>query len=291
MLKYAQIILLMLVSFPAIAAEDRVAVVVNRKVITQQEIKDRKNFLVILQNIPTLSSADQHAFNDMVIQSLIDEELMLLDALKHKIVINDAQIQLFIQNVEDSRKLGRNYFKNKFGTNKGLYNSFLNKMKGELVRSRLTNEIFLRQINVSVSEVNSLAARYGRKDTSLELREFSTDDKDDSNYTKLKLAQKLKSCDKPVKDKKISTQLISTNLSQLSEKDRDLINDLQPGDFSAIADKGSKLVMYQICSRKVSGLSPTEIENISNIIGNKTLNLKFIKYLETIRKKAYIKRV
>jgi hypothetical protein len=289
MIRFLSVFLLLL-SCNSFANGDKVAVIVNNKVITEKEIFARKNFIITLQGLNSLGPKDHEYLKIAARQSLIDEILIEEDAKKYRIEASDKDVQNFVKNVETSRKMPNGYFKSKFGTNPELYNSFLKKMKGELIQSRLNNEMFIRQLQVHEREIDDLAIKLGRTDISIELRELSTKDMSDKSYNLIKKIQSsTKTCSQKISDKSVKVENLTKKLSELSKDEIEMIDSIKDGHFTAIGEKDGKLFSFQVCSRKLYSITDQEVNNISNAIGNRRLNLKLVKYIETLRKKAYIK--
>jgi hypothetical protein len=281
---------LMCCSLNAYGNADRVAVVVNNKIITEKEIFNRKNFIIKLQGLSSLGSREHEYLKEVARQTIIDEILIEEDAKKYKITVSEKDVNNFISNIESSRSMPNGYFKSQFGTNKEIYNSFFNKMKGELIKSRLSNEMFIRQLQVHESEIDDLAIKYGKKDATIQLRQLATNDLSDKGYDSIRKIQKVtKKCSDKVKDRRVGIENMTKKFSELSRDEREMVDNVREGHFTGIIEKDSKLVSYQVCARRVSSISGQEIDNISNIIGNRRLTLKLMKYIEMLRKKAYIK--
>lgn len=291
MVRNLSIFLLMFFSLKAFAYEDKVAVVVNNDIITEKEISDRKNFFIKVNNAHHLSTEEHSFLKKMAIQTLIDEILLEEQAKKYSLDINAKEIQYFIKNIEESRKLGVGFFKRTFSNDKSVYSSFLKKIRGDYIKLKINNEILMRGIAVYNTELDNVAIRYVGKDALFVIREFNTNLDSDKAYKVLREARKTqKDCNKTIKSKDYTVTSWSKKLSELPKSVGELLVDLKDGEFSVIIDKEEGgLAMYQVCSKKVEGLTEQENDNLTNYLGNKKLNFKMMKYLETIRSKAYIK--
>ncbi len=291
----SRLILILLLVFGAAHAsanQDKVAVIVNDSVITEKEIFDRKNLFIIIQGIKNLTHEQQIMFKRAATQSLVDEILLEKEAKTNSMKVSDKDIDAFIINVEEGKKLGKGFFKHHFSHDKGVYASFVKKMRGDLIKSRLNNEILMRGISVSDSEVAGVAIRLAGKDQMIKVIEFITNSNNDKSYDLLNKARKSKNyCTKKPNSKDFEINTIEKKFTEFPKNQRELLAELKSGDYSAIVDLDGKLHMYHVCSRTVHDASMQEIDNFMNYIGNKKLSFKMIKHMETIRKKAYIKYI
>lgn len=286
----ARFILLLSFFLCSYVTNDKISVVVNKHPITEQEILDRMNFIVVGQKV-NLSDADTKNYLRMLAtNSLIDDYLLIEGAEKYKITASDQDVKNFIVSVEDSKHMKRGQLSSIYSSTKGLYNSFFEKMRAELVKSKVSNQVFLRQISVEDSEVDNLLVNFTNKNIFLSMKEYSTNDTKDSGYKLLKKIQNNNfSCSKVGKISKVTISDIKSNISDLTRDDKELVANIKQGEFSPIQERDGKLITYQICSKKVLALSQEEQNNIANMIGNKKINHKLLKYIESLRKKAYIK--
>lgn len=290
MLRAFSIFIFILLSADVFANTDKVAVVVDNTIITEKEIYDRKNFFISAQNLTNIKEKEQLALRKAAVESLIDEALLEEAAIKYGFKITDIDVKNFLDSVEKNRNTEPGTFKKKFGANQGVYASFLKKIKGDYIKTRLNNEVLMRGISVSNSEVDDVAIKYVGKDSLLEIREFTVNSSSDKAYKTLRDARKtFKLCTKEAKSKEMTVQTWTKKFSELSKDEKELVFDLKVGEFSAILDKSDGIFMYQICGKKVEGVSDQESDNLMNYLGNKKLNFKMQKYLETIRANAYIK--
>jgi len=280
----------MLLSTEVFANTDKVAVVVDNTVITEKEIYDRKNFFIVSHNLTNLKEKDQIALREQAVQSLIEDALLEGAAIKNSFKISEADVKNFITTIEKSRNSEPGSFKKKFSGNSGIYASFIKRIRGEYIKTRINNEILMRGISVSENEVDEVAVKYVGKDSLLEIREFSLNSNSDKSYKALKDARKTyKLCSKETKSKNITVQSWTKKFSELSKDQKEIVFDLKLGEFSAIVDSSDGIFMYQICGKKVENITGQESDNLTNYLGNKKLNFKMQKYLETIRNNAYIK--
>ncbi|MDX1924616.1 MAG: SurA N-terminal domain-containing protein [Rickettsiaceae bacterium] len=268
---------------------DKISAVVGKSIITESEVEARSILLKKIQNLHFLSKEQEIVVRQISLQSLIDEILMNQELKKHKITISDSEVEQFILNLETSRKLGVNFFKAQFGKDSLLYKTFFAKMRGESAKSRLVGDI-IHSIQIPESEVEDLAHKYAKKDAKYKIRLFKTHNNSSSSYAKLnKILKIAPSCSKNYRDSDVEVSSLTKKSSEFSPREKSLVSEIREGDFSVISDDGVALSLYQVCQKRIDGISTDEFENISNVIGNKIIGLKFTKFIETIRKKTYIK--
>ncbi|MDX2049625.1 MAG: SurA N-terminal domain-containing protein [Rickettsiaceae bacterium] len=273
------------------AFADKIAVIVNSNIITESEIADRVRFMLDLQDIKSPDTQTINALKEISVQSLIDEVLIKEDSAKNKITISEREVDEYILKLEETRKLPRNFYFNKFNRNKDVYRSFIAKVKSEIAKSRLVNR-FASQIEVSESEVEDIAQKYAGKDSEIELRKYSVTAQNNLSTQKLLNIQHMaRDCSYRHKDKSVKLESIQNKLSELPLELKLIIQNLRLNDFSIIINSGDDLVMYQVCSKKILGISQSEFNHIFNILANQSLGLKFAKHLETLRNNSYIKRM
>ncbi len=291
----SRLVLILVLIFSAanvFANHDKIAVIVNNSVITEKEILDRNMLFITIQGIQNITPEQKLLFRRVSTQSLIDEVILEGEAKINSIKVSKQDVDAFISNLERSKKLEKDFFKHHLSSNKGVYASFLQKMRGDLIKTRLNNEILMRGIVVSDTEVEGVAVRLAGKDQKINVAEYITYSNDDKSYALLNKARKSKNyCVKKADSKGFELNLIEKKFSEFSKKQQELLSDLKVGDYSAIVDIDGKLHMYHICSKVIQNATEQEIDNFMNYIGNKKLSFKMIKYIEILRKKAYIKYI
>jgi len=291
----SRLVLILVLIFSAanvFANHDKIAVIVNNSVITEKEILDRNMLFITIQGIQNITPEQKLLFRRVSTQSLIDEVILEGEAKINSIKVSKQDVDAFISNLERSKKLEKDFFKHHLSSNKGVYAAFLQKMRGDLIKTRLNNEILMRGIVVSDTEVEGVAVRLAGKDQKINVAEYITYSNDDKSYALLNKARKSKNyCVKKADSKGFELNLIEKKFSEFSKKQQELLSDLKVGDYSAIVDIDGKLHMYHICSKVIQNATEQEIDNFMNYIGNKKLSFKMIKYIEILRKKAYIKYI
>jgi len=291
----SRLVLILVLIFSAanvFANHDKIAVIVNNSVITEKEILDRNMLFITIQGIQNITPEQKLLFRRVSTQSLIDEVILEGEAKINSIKVSKQDVDAFISNLERSKKLEKDFFKHHLSSNKGVYASFLQKMRGDLIKTRLNNEILMRGIVVSDTEVEGVAVRLAGKDQKINVAEYITYSNDDKSYALLNKARKSKNyCVKKADSQGFELNLIEKKFSEFSKKQQELLSDLKVGDYSAIVDIDGKLHMYHICSKVIQNATEQEIDNFMNYIGNKKLSFKMIKYIEILRKKAYIKYI
>ncbi|MDX1916466.1 MAG: hypothetical protein SFT68_00580 [Rickettsiaceae bacterium] len=267
--------------------QDRIAIIIGNKAITFSQLRAREDLLKDFQGIESPTKEQQALIRTVAGQSIIDESLMIMELAKHKSKIQDLEVDIFIKNLETSRKMPVDMFKHRYKSKPLLYESFKDKIRGEIAKSRLVSEIS-SGISISQQEVDEIAIKYHHKNAELLLKVFEIDNKPGNRERLERVHSKFLKCDSKFNDPNINSYVVNQNLEKLTKKERDAVLDIRDNDFSAIIEGDEKLKMYQVCSKKLIGISENELESFTNIIGNKLITLKFVKYIETLRKKYYI---
>ncbi len=291
MLRILAILILTFCSSNSFATSNKVAVIVNDKVITEKDIFDRKNFILLVQNMHNLKEEELKYIKHLATESLIEDILLEEEAKKNSILITSEETEHFIKTVEESRNLGKGFFKGKLSANKDAYDSFMKKTKTDVIKQRINAEVLSRSISVSNSEIEDIAIRAG-KDAIFTYREIDINSSSDKAYAALRNARSiLKDCKKEEKIKDITISKQEKKLSEFSTLEKEIFADLKIGEYTAIVNSGNGLKMYQLCGKKVSDVSEKESDYLMNYLGSKKLHYRMLKFLETIKKKAYIKYI
>ncbi len=289
MFRILAILILTFCSANSFASTNQVAVIVNDKVITEKDIFDRKNFIILVQNLHNLKEEEIKYIKNLATESLIDDILLEAEASKHAIKVSDEEIESFIKTIEDAKELGKGFFKAKLAAHKDIYESFIKKTKTDVIKQKINGEILSRGISISNSEIDDIAIRAG-KDAIFSFREISINSASDKAYAELRNTRNiLKDCSQETKIKDVTISKAEKKLSELSAQEKELFVDLKAGEYTAIINSENGLKMYQLCSKKLSNVTEKENDYLMNYIGSKKLHLKMLKFMETIRKKAYIK--
>lgn len=289
MFRILAILILTFCSTNSFASTNQVAVIVNDKVITEKDIFDRKNFIILVQNLHNLKEEELKYIKKLASESLIDDILLEAEAAKHAIKVTDEEIESFIKTIEDAKGLGKGFFKAKLAAHKDVYQSFIKKTRSDVIKQKINGEILSRGISISNSEIDDIAIRAG-KDALFSYREIAINSASDKAYAELRNTRNiLKDCSKEQKIKDVTISRAEKKLSELSAQEKELFVDLKVGEYTAIINSGNGLKMYQLCNKKISNVTEKENDYLMNYLGNKKLHFRMLKFMETIRKKAYIK--
>ena len=289
MFRILSILILTFLSTHSLANSNKVAVVVNDKVITEKDIFDRKNFIILVQNLHNIKEPEISYIKRVATESLIEDLLLEKESKKYNFQISEQEVQQFIASLEDMKQLGRGFFKQRLAHNQDAYQSFIKKTSSDIIKQRINGEVLFHSVSISNSEMDDISIRAG-KDASLSFREIAINSNSDKAYNILRNSRALLiNCGK---DQKISDLTISRSekkLSELSKAYQELFFDLKVGEYTKIIDSDGTLKMYQLCARKIENVTEKETDYLMSYLGNKKLHYKMLKYIETIRKKAYIK--
>jgi hypothetical protein len=292
MKKYLLAVLLACLSMNSFAyPSEKIAAIVNKTPITERELLARKNMLIIMQNFEKnkLTKENNQTLHMAALDSLIEDILVTEDAASNGIFASDKDVADHINYVENSNKMKKGDLARKFSSDPNIKKSFHDKIRSQIVRIRLNNEVLARSVSVNESEVDHVAIKYAGKDAQINFKVYSTSSDDDKSYKMLaKLREKAKNClYKP--SKLIAMESRESYLNSLSLEEKHYIGNLRKNEFSVIEDSMGGLKLYQVCDIILEPTSKEDLDNMTNFIGNKKLAKATQKYIEKLKNKAYIK--
>lgn len=292
-----RIILLVLVTIlsfqgKAFSAEDQIVAIVGKEPVTLSELEQRKKLMKFFNNIPTLSPEQERIFTNNILQTIIDDKVLTQYATKIHINASKNEIQNFIKNIETSNKLpAGNLEKAATHAHVTLY-SLHEKIRVEVLRSKIINEIIGSQINVSKGDVDSLILDTNSRDAKLSFKVFTAKYKNDRAYKSMsKLSSKVKGCNNTAALRYHSFATMSdldTSLSALPPNLQGIVKGMSVGQATGVI-KDDKLQVFLLCAKDIQGFSDNDANQLYQIVAHKQLNSKATKFLQNLRKKAYVK--
>ncbi len=276
-----------------VALADRIVAIVEDTSITSSQLEQRKKLLAYFNGVKTSSTEQETAYTKLVLQSMIDDQVLLEYSKTMGMVVLPKEIDLFISNIEKNAKLQPG------GLTKHIVNALnipveelRDKIKVEILRSKIVREALSRNVSISEGEVESMVLATNFRDAKLKLQIFTA--KNDNERTAKfmsKLPSRIKNCKsvKYMKYKRFADFTeIDTKLTELSTPIQSLVKDLEVGQASDVIEDGPLRVVV-VCEKTLEQFTPQDSNSVANFLGNKKLQLKAQKFFQDLRKKAYVK--
>lgn len=145
---------------------DRIAVIVNDEIITQNEFNhalDAARQQFTQQHVPR---SDEKVFQKQVIDQLIYQKLQLQLAKQSKIKVNDKEINIAIIRIAAQNQLSQSAFKEKL-TQRGIsYREFRSQIEKQLLISKLQQQVIANNITISKSDIVAFKKKHQAQITS-----------------------------------------------------------------------------------------------------------------------------
>jgi hypothetical protein len=285
-------VILLLISFDAIAKMPDIVAVVNDKPITLFDFEARRKMAIIHNNIDTSNPAVNARLNHDVLNVLIEEELLNQHAEKVGGKIGEAEIANAIAIIEERNKMSKGhlipYLKNQ-GIN---IDSFKAQLRGELIKYNIISSLS-NSVSVSPKEFDVAIINAAAKDFDINAWIFTSKNNDDKTYAEMqKLKKHLLSC------KNIEAKLYSNfatgekfegKISALPVKTQSIVKDADVGTASSIYEEGEQFKVALVCEKKIAELSSADQTQIKAFLSNKKMSRKAEKFFKDLKAKAYIK--
>ena len=157
---------------------------------------------------------------------------------------------------------------------------------------KIIHEVLGQQISVTRNDVDSLILDTNSRDASLSLKVFTSKRDNDKAYKSMsKLSSRIRNCNNlnHLRYQSFATMsALDTTLSALAPNIQGMIKDMSVGEATGVV-KDDKLQIFVLCARQIESFSDNDANQVSQILGNKQLNVKARKFLQHLRKKAYVK--
>ena len=288
------LLILTIISFQgnAFASEDKIVAIVNKQPITLSELDQRKKIMKFFGNVSNLSAEQEKAFTTSVLNSIIDGEVLTQHADKTGIKVSDQEIQNFVRHIEANNKMSEGQFEKSVMNLHVTRDAFKESIRIEVLRSKIIHDVIGQQVNVTRGEVDSLILDTNSRDAKLSLKVFTSKRNNDKAYSSMsKLSSRIKNCAQISHLRYQSFATVSdveTTLSALSPNVQGVMKDMHIDQATAVI-RGDKLQIYVLCAKKIEGFSDTDATQVHQLVSSKQLNVKARKFLQNLRKKAYVK--
>jgi hypothetical protein len=279
--------------FADIAYADKIVAIVEDTSITLSGLEGRKKLLKYFNRIGNLSTEQEKIYTSMVLQSMIDDQVLLEYAKTVGIIVTPKEIDKFIDNIEKTGKLQSGTLTNQIVNVLHIPLSELrSKMKAEVLRSKIIRDSLSRNVMISQEDVESMVLATNFRDASLKLQIFTAkNDKEKTIKFMSSLPSRIKSCKniKHIRYKAFADLTeISGKLSELAPSMQAIVKDLEVNEASNVIEDDQIRVLV-VCEKTLDGFTLEDNNSIANFLGNKKLQIKAQKFFQDLRKKAYIK--
>ncbi len=282
-----------LCSLSAGAEVQKIAAVVNEDPITIQEFQSRKKMIARFNGVTSMDARQEKAINDAALNSLIEEQLLFQQAKKFKMTISDKEISNAIGDIEKRNKLASGHISSDFAAQGIDIATLRSKVRFDLLKTKLSGQVLAHNVSISPEEIDAAVLDTNSKDASLSLEVITAIDNSDKSYKQMiSMAKKLPKCKmiKPNSYKGFASfASVDAKLSTLEPQLQTVVKDMTPGDHSDVIKIGNELKIIALCEKKIENFSNDETNYVINFLGNKKLSLKSRKYMDDLRKKAYVK--
>ena len=272
--------------------EDKIVAIVNKQPITLSELEQRKKIMRFFGNVPHLTVEQEKIFTHNILQSLVEDEVLSQYAEKNHIIVSDQEIQNFIKYIETNNKMPEGQFERSILNLHVSKAAFNEKIRTEVLRSKIIHEVLGQQVSVTRGEVDSLILDTNSRDASLSLKVFTAKNNSEKAYKSMnKLASRVKNCNqiRHLSYKSFATMSdLDTKLSALAPNVQGIIKDISIGETTGVI-KGDELQVFVLCAKQIEAFSDNDANQVSQLVANKQLNVKARKFLQNLRKKAYVK--
>lgn len=280
-------------NFSALAAVPSIVAIVDDKAITMHDLQERKKLYIVLNDIKNIDGNLDQQLNSAALTSLIDEELLLQHADKINSPITEGQVAEAINNIEKQNNFPTGSFAKKLTQNGLKVDSFKNQIKGEIIKMNIISGVS-RSVSVNAKEVNEAILLVNAKDAAVEAKIFVAKEQGNHTLNQMNnLRKKLTNCHNikaDLYDKFADIKTIEQNISELDSSTRAVIKDLQANQTSHVyKNQDGHLQLILLCTVSLKDLNEQENEYITNIISNKKAGQKAKKFIDDLKKRAYIK--
>lgn len=263
---------------------------VNDEPITLNEFLARKKMIIALNNVESLTPAQDKQLSDLAIKSLIDESLLFQYAGDRE--ITQEEIDNAIQSIEDRNKMPHGSLLQYLKSRSVNPSSFIAQIKSELIKMNILSSLS-RSVQVSNKEIDVAILSSDQKDVEILMQVFTSKHSGNTAFTQMNnLKNRLKKCTdvkQSLYDNFATMQIITNNLSKIEDVQQTIIKDLTPNKASNVFEVNNKFEIILVCSKKILNLNEDENNYVVNYLTNKKISQKAQKIFENMRKKASIK--
>ncbi|AFC73391.1 SurA N-terminal domain-containing protein [Rickettsia montanensis] len=263
---------------------------VNDEPITLNEFRARKKVIMALNNVESLTPAQDKQLSDLALKSLIDESLLFQYAGDRE--ISQEEIDNAIKSIEDRNKMPHGSLLQYLKSRLVNPDSFISQIKSELIKMNILSSLS-RSVQVSNKEIDVAILSSDQKDVEISMQVFTSKDGGNKAFTQMNnLKNRLKKCadvKKSLYDNFATMQIITDKLSKIEGVKQTIVKDLTPDKASNVFEVNNKFEITLVCSKKILNVNEDENNYVVNFLTNKKISQKAQKMFENMRKKAVIK--
>ncbi len=134
---------------------DRVVAVVDREVITLNELKDRINTVLAQMEKQGVQLPPRAALEKQVLERMITDRLQMQLAAQTGLRVDDAQLDKTIERIAEQNKLTLPEFREALEKEGIIYRKFREDIRGEIIRARLRDREVDSRINITDAEIDN----------------------------------------------------------------------------------------------------------------------------------------
>lgn len=263
---------------------------VNDEPITLNEFRARKKMIMVLNNVESVTPAQDKQLSDLAVRSLIDESLLFQYAGDREIL--QEEIDDAIKSIEDRNKMPHGSLLQYLKSKSVNHDSFISQIKSELIKMNILSGIS-RSVQVSNKEIDVAILSSDQKDVEVSMQVFTSKDNTNKTFTRMNnLKNRLKKCadvKKSLYDNFATMQVVTNKLSKIDRVKQTIVNDLSPDKTSNVFEINNKFEIILVCDKKILNVNEDESNYVVNFLTNKKILQKAQKIFENMRKKAAIK--
>ena len=248
---------------------DKIVATVNNIPITSYEVKK------VSENL--------NISHDKALQILLDQKLIQSEIKRRGIEVDDFEIENALEKVAKQNGLSLFEFKNIL-MQKGQYKQFRNKIKDDLLKEKLFDEIVQTKLKITPEEIKNYYENH--KD---EFKVFKNIQVTKYRANNKQILNKVKK--NPLANANVKTETAVYDYNELPLGLLFLFKQTKVGDFTPVINDGLNYSMYYIARKDGNNYIP--FDKVKNVIANKLAAEKreiILKdYFNKLKNKAYIR--
>lgn len=279
----------------SVSAQEKIVAIINTEIITQKDLDEFLNFIRVQLSREYKGAELENKIQSMkadLLDKLIEDKIILQEAKKNNIKIDDIRVKAKIDEIK-KRYPSDSEFRRAL-KEQGLVEADLElKTKEQLLMYSIIDTKIRRKIIVSPSEVTEFYQKSIKEFKSDKLWEFDIIEAGDETKAS-EIAQDLIRGEKfDILADKYSLSINKMNVTpgQLRKEVEDSVLKLKPHEISPpikIEDKYYFFRLNRIIPEKQKSLSDVQ-DDIYKFLYNKKMQEELAKWLEGLKKQAYIK--
>ena len=278
--RFITIVLLLIIQcYNIFADKDTIIAVVDKTPITFTELK---KFMNIREFLNQKKENDNEALN-----ALIEKTILLQEASKYVISVQDTDIEKAIENlVESTKTTSINEFFRLAQKQYITKNDIFQFLKSEILKDRFLLSLLRSEISITADEINTTLLQRNIKDTIVEYQSFSIDKSTRKSAQTLEhYSQKVHPCqDKVVTPAPINYTKTTENISQLPTVIRSMVQNLMIKEKTTVVEMDDQLKFFILCDKIPPKLTREENQYMYDILLDQKLVLNAKEYIHKIKK-------